>query len=101
VGIEQGVLFGYNEDFRTGARGAGGSATRQTVLAYSRRQEAQGQDLFVLDNTLANLTPDQAQRLLEQLVKVDRDRDLQILRVESDFGATVTVGYFPSSGVPA
>ncbi|MDO8475048.1 MAG: glycine zipper domain-containing protein [Candidatus Rokubacteria bacterium] len=90
---EQGILFGYDEQFSTGLRGAAGRITRQTILPLSRLGEAAGQDLFAIGNTLDNLTDDQAQRILEKLVKVDRDRDLQILRVESDFGATVTIGH--------
>lgn len=91
--LESGVLIGYNEAFQTGAGGAGGTATRTTLLSASNvDQVPAGTDLFVLQNTLDSMTADQAQQLLEQLVKVDKDRDLQLLRVESDFGATVTIG---------
>jgi hypothetical protein len=86
------VLIGYDEQLATGLRGAAGRVTRQTLLLSSRLREAAGHDLFVVGNTLDNLDDDVVQRLLERFARVDRDRDLQILRVESDFGATVTVG---------
>jgi hypothetical protein len=86
------VLLGYDEQFATGLRGAAGRLTRETLLLSSRAREAAGRDLFIVGNTLDNLDDDQAQRILERLARVDRDRDLQIIRVESDFGATVTVG---------
>ena len=38
------------------------------------------------------LTDDEAQQLLQQLARVDRNRDLKILSIEAGNGATVTVG---------
>ena len=87
------VLIGYDEQLSTGLRGAAGRLTRETLIPSSRAREAAGQDLFVVGGSTDSLTEDQLQRLLQRLAKVDRDRDLQILRIESDFGATVTVGH--------
>jgi hypothetical protein len=88
----QTILIGYDEQLSTGLRGSAGGVTRTTLLRSDRSREAAGQDIFIVGNTTDGLDDNQLVRLMNRMVKLDRDGDLKILRIESDDGATVTTG---------
>lgn len=80
---ELAAIVAYQEGFD--APGVAGTAvTRLTVLPYSRRAEAEGQQLLVSRDqfALAGLTDDELELLLRRLAKVDRDRNLGAIDAE-------------------
>jgi hypothetical protein len=73
--------------------GAGGTAVQPLAPVTTAAVQDQPLEPVATSTTQrAPLTDDEAQQLLQQLVRVDRNRDLRILNVETGFGATVTIG---------
>ena len=90
------VLFAFEEQLRVpGTAGKGGrplSVTRQTILPFTRLTEGQGQNLAVLEETILGFDDDAKARILAELVRVDVDRDLRLIRVDPEPRLPITVG---------
>lgn len=95
VGMDEAIDFGSGVGQATLADGrvvgSGRYATRTTLVTTDRYMELAGADLFLLANQIDSLTDDQVARLLQRLAKVDKDRDIRIIRLEEDFGAFVSI----------
>lgn len=97
---EASVLFQYQEALG----GAGAGITRTTLLPYSRRGAAPpGSQLALAQETILGLDDEVKIALLQELARLDHDRDLQIIYRDEDAGRVVrssTHTYTPPPAPP-